>query len=543
MGALTASAERERWRDAVFLAGFLLIGCVVWWCPADNVQIVLPDSVEYVTAAEYWLQGEGLRVRLGGVLHPTRYPPGFPVLFVAPFYAVGSQSPGSAIYGVLASGIGALLCCWILCRRILPGARGIAAAFVTQLVVFQLAQVQHLVQLIMSDVPITFACLVSLLAFWKGVETGWLRWWLLGGVAVSAAVSMRITNLALCTPFLLTLVLPARILERVVAASSPSSRWERGLVFLVPVVVTVGVLLFYQYRTFGSPFYTGYQYWLAEHAYALHWRHLTKSLPEMLHPFTLPHRRQTALDWLVGPLALALSLAAGLACRWLHPTVWARSRPAVFFLATFGAPTIAFFAFYPFADARFVMVLHIVWLCLGVLWAASLAPAERGTAALGVACLAAALSLAGAPGEREKPYVNVLLERMDRELPDDAVVVGTLRAMAVERFVVGDTDREYVPLAVRGSQEGWKVGAYGEPRRDLGITSATTDPGQLLDVLASGRPVYVITQQSRWAGFARELDALLGRFETWVVLELRNRDAVVRLERVVSRLAPGEDRG
>ena len=428
---------------------------------------------------------------------------------------------GIGIYSVLACALGTIALVWSLCQTILPGRIGLSAAFLSLSLILSVHYFSWLSQELMADIPIVCTSMAALVAFVRCEKPSGLSAFAVGGVATALALLMRLTNLALCLPFLLVLLRsPTRpVLIR------------RAGVLLTPIALAGGILLVYQKLAFGDFLYTGYHYWVPARHYRLSSTHLMTAVPKMFHLFNAPHLRTSVWDWYIGPFVLFLPTLLAPLCRKYQPSTWRRILPVLRFLATMGIPTVVFFALYPFASARFMLFVHVVWLTVGAIWALSLL--DRLSSRLGpVAALfavASVLPFHPPGGSLEKSYDLCLLELLDASLSQNAVLIGAIDELRADWFFVHGSERRFIPLSPFGSFERWKVGRSGALRQPLGGCSATTCPEQIEALLGEGRRVYLATQLSRWRRQGKYIDALLARFSGKRVFDLLQREAVVEL--------------
>lgn len=488
---------------------------------SSEMAAALPvsDSVEYAVSAARLVAGEGLTVAVDGVAHPPRYPPGFPVLFVAPWAWLFDGDLGAGVYAVWLS---ALVVLWCLGRLLADASdeAGLVAAWLALCLVLQVHFFRRNAQEVLADMPLLASSLVALEVYRRRPVVGHGAL-LLGGVATAVALSMRLTSLALALPFLLALL--------------RSPRRSRPLPWLclgLPIVCVVVVLVVHAQVTFGSPFATGYAYWLEPEAYLPRFDRIGRNALEMLHPFEPYHARRSLLASGLGPLALVAVAALGALCARHRRHTWQRTRPAlVFLLAGFG-PVALFHLVYPFASSRFFLLPHVVLLSLGAVWGLDLlGQRARRVVAVGAAGWLLALLLvragvspldegAAALGDlaEARPYVLEFAEQADPVVPDDGVLIGGFNAAWIEHVFVRGTGRRYVPLSLRGEYAKRRVGPPGAARRPVCPLVAAEDPAAVRALLRAGRRVFLealYTSATRRRGSLEEFVAL---FEARVVL-------------------------
>jgi hypothetical protein len=202
-----------------------------------------PDSFEYADAAWQLAHGHGYVTfvdehvgKFGRIARPPRYPFGTAVA-LAPFAAVFSGFPRGAQIG--ARVISALYVLLIVSAAVSRG--GILAGGIAALFVGSSPFAHTTAGLILSD-PLAAMLAVALLIALKSRSRA------------ADAVSGLLAGATVCVRLLGVIALPAAVL-----AVSGS---RRRIVILACAAPFLGALALYQWLTFGSPFRTGYSYWL-----------------------------------------------------------------------------------------------------------------------------------------------------------------------------------------------------------------------------------------------------------------------------------------
>lgn len=109
---------RRRLQAAQLLlfAGFTSALLYVRPYQASELRIV-PDSVEYAVSANRLVTLGAFNLEIEHRGYPSRYPPWFPVLFVAPTYLLAGPDLGNAIYPVTLFAMAGLFAAWMVgCR-------------------------------------------------------------------------------------------------------------------------------------------------------------------------------------------------------------------------------------------------------------------------------------------------------------------------------------------------------------------------------------------------------------------------------------------
>ena len=224
--------------------------------------LVIPDALENAFCADNFIREGRYGFYLNGVLHPSRYLPWFPLLFLAPFQALTGDVYG-AVYGSWFAAAGLAAVMFLSCRQttVRPGpagARDAACGGLAGLLTFPVLLLSSffiaLTGYAMTEIPYLLFCVWAMilwtrLAVRPGVDVPSLIWCsvliALGGSVRSSAYPM------LALPCLLIFVR-----ER---------SWKRRfLLWLLAALPTALVLLasnIFNWCVFGSPFRTGYHFW------------------------------------------------------------------------------------------------------------------------------------------------------------------------------------------------------------------------------------------------------------------------------------------
>lgn len=232
------------------LALALALGPLMMIGPRPLNRQPSPDAQEYADAARHLAAGDGyLTTIYRNEVRAPRYPPGFSAT-LAPFALAGRYPDnvqlGSKLYAMLYL-VATLAAGWAIAG---PLAGGVAVALVGS-----------------SPFAVRYASLVMSDAFAAGLTVLVLalvhrpstRRMLLAGVLAGALILTRLSSLAV-VPALLLCVAGWRSAAALLAPDS--LRWRGAIV--AGALVGILALGLQQWASFGSPFTTGYQYWLPE---------------------------------------------------------------------------------------------------------------------------------------------------------------------------------------------------------------------------------------------------------------------------------------
>ncbi len=256
----------RKFQRTVFIIAALVLVLDIFglYVPAKfgTCWLVIPDALENAFCADNFLREGKYGFYLNGVLHPSRYLPWFPLLFLAPFQALAGDVYG-AVYGswLAATGLAAVM--FLSCRQsaVRPGpagARDLACGGLAGLLTFPVLLLSSffiaLTGYAMTEIPYLLFCVWAMILWTRlasrpGVDVPSLFWCgvliALGGAVRSSAYPM------LALPCLLVF--------------TREKSWKRRfLLWFLAAFPTALVLLasnIFNWVVFGSPFRTGYHFW------------------------------------------------------------------------------------------------------------------------------------------------------------------------------------------------------------------------------------------------------------------------------------------
>ena len=419
--------------------------------------LVIPDALENAFCADNFLQEGKYGFYLNGVLHPSRYLPWFPLLFLAPFQALTGDVYG-AVYGswLAAAGLAAVM--FLSCRQttVRPGpegARDIACGGLAGLLTFPVLLLSSffiaLTGYAMTEVPYLLFCVWAMILWTRlatrpGVDvaslTGCAVLIALGGSVRSSAYPM------LALPYLLIFM--------------REKNWKRRfLLWILAALPTVLVLLasnIFNWAVFGSPFRTGYHFWCPVPydfmTLTFHPRYAAEYLPRLV--------REKGF-WLTMAL-LAICAAWFLASRaargqkpWSLPR-WNAWEASMAFALLQSAVIFVLYIVYFFYDKRMYLPILVMVLPPAASAAAHLLRMvlkKRQTVCWILAGAAIFLqviamrnlndyhkAIRGIPDDRAK------LETLNAMLPGNAVLLSMFNPAVADKFFQHGTDRKIIPV-------------------------------------------------------------------------------------------------
>jgi len=422
--SLTSSA----WGSVVIvlvLGGFAL--CVTPESAA-NLPIV-PDSVEYAVTANRIVTLGRYDISLLGVSHPSRYPPGFPLVGAVPYLLVFGDFPGNAIWFVNISIILSLLLAFLIGHRVGGRQSGyLCAVSVGCVLLYERPAVicPHI-----PCVAITLASLLTFLQIWQRESRERLQW-LFTGLLIAFGVSFRPLSVFLVLPFL---VLGMR-----------RAAWRKLLLLIMPVVIAIGANLAFQSHIFGTLSRNGYHYWCS---IPYDYLRLTFGLQ-----YVGGNAAAFLQDTLI-PLFLFLPVVILTAVGSHRVTAlaqWKEIRACLIF-AIFGVgPLIVFHFLYFFPSSTFFFPASVLFAVAFGLMLSSLMQVMRFgplTAQVFQGLLLVPLvlhSLFGPPLSRERIQDATFFAKT---LPDDATIITAYDPVFLEPYLLRGSRRQVIPVSRR----------------------------------------------------------------------------------------------
>ena len=411
--------DARRLRPASWVLLALLLAVAAWrlHLPAfhgSNLAIV-PDAVEYAVAGQRLAELGTFDLVLEGRSHPPKVAPGFPVLFLAPLYALAGPELGNAIYLELAFALLALTAAFLLAHHL----AGPWAALVAGSALLLQPTFERWSREVMTDVPALAFALWALLALATAPRELGSRRALAVGLLVGLAFALRVVYLALLAPALLCALASSRRMRDVALLVAPSLG-----VFLAGLA--------HNQRTFGDPWRSGYHYWGP----------IPYDYPELAFSTRYLAENLTAL----APWPVALPVAGFL----LAGALLVRARPTrrtALALALAALPISLFHLRYYYVDERFHLPLLAAGCILAPVALVRALPAfpERATW-LGLVPLAA-LAFWPAPPQDPMPGRRSTANALARLLPEDAVVITAIDPVYLEPYLLRGTRRRVIPAS------------------------------------------------------------------------------------------------
>ena len=529
--------------------------------------LVIPDALENAFCADNFIREGRYGFYLNGVLHPSRYLPWFPLLFLAPFQALTGDVYG-AVYGSWFAAAGLAAVMFLSCRQttVRPGpagARDAACGGLAGLLTFPVLLLSSffiaLTGYAMTEIPYLLFCVWAMilwtrLAVRPGVDVPSLIWCsvliALGGSVRSSAYPM------LALPCLLIF-----LRER---------SWKRRfLLWLLAALPTALVLLasnIFNWCVFGSPFRTGYHFWCPVPydfmTLTFHPRYAMEYLPRLVREkgfFLTMALLTVCAAW------FCVSRAARKEKLWSLPK-WTAWEASMAFALLQSAVIFVLYIVYFFYDKRMYLPILVMVLPPAASAAALLLRAvlkKRQTVCWILAGAAVALqvvamrnlndyhkALRGIPDDRAK------LETLNAMLPGNAVLLSAFNPAVADKFFQHGTGRRIIPVnriheyadkiaapqkvkvcdpPPRNAFDNLAPGLLSQPGCYLPFPYALSDDPAFFEEIMKNNaqvPFYFITGTNRMA--PKEIQAVL-KFADAEIVAQKNNIVVWRLHRKASR--------
>ncbi|HEX8491037.1 MAG TPA: glycosyltransferase family 39 protein, partial [Chthoniobacterales bacterium] len=411
------------------LLGLLFIAAIwLYRTPysASNLE-VLPDSVEYALAPLQLLETGRYEIIVEGRGLPPRYPPWFPVLVILPAYLLFGHEPGNAILPITVLAVGGVGLAYAIGKRISLTAGGVLAA----LVVLSVPAYGHWSAKVMTDVPCTTLMLgACLLYLHLRARSGAPRLYFAAGVLVAVTTLFRPVFASMLLPFLLAIVTQRKNL------------FLRTGALLTPVAAAAAATFTYNAATFGSPFRTGYKFWLPA----------PMDYPSMV--FSLSHiRANLTVIGLIGvPILFLAFVAAIFLARSFRPAGFAASREsyrgALLFFALTAGPILLFHIIYFFPDDRFYLpILAGLAVLTGSILGLVVGPGrETPLKVLLLVIFLVAVAVRLVP-PAATPSRRLAADQVRQHTPENAVIISGIDPVYLARLAGRGSARRIVPLS------------------------------------------------------------------------------------------------
>lgn len=389
--------------------------------PREAELFPVSDGIEYAIGGSSLATDGEYRLELAGKSYPPRFTPGFSALALAPIYKMVGPELGNGISYVTFLAFIGLVAAGVLAYAI----SGVWALSIAGSLLFLLPSYRYFGTQVMTDVPCTA---LTLLVAWIYLKRSDAQAIFVAGLLTALAVVFRPAMLLLILPFLFNFV-------------SIKSRLRNWLAYFVPVASGVASILAYNSERFGSPFRSGYNYWMA----------VPYDFKSLVFSISYLPSHVTALESLImiGGFLICAIIFRSKQESGFCGNLDLRTKLLNFTLL-FGVPLIGFYSVYFYSTPRFYLpVVALLIVLLSVEIPSLLGKfREQELWAISVAGLALVASL-GILLSRGAVDVPSRLSRISSSLGSDDVLISGLNPALVEHEVIRGTKRLLIPISRR----------------------------------------------------------------------------------------------
>ena len=408
------------------LAVFLI--AVVWLYrtpySASNLTIA-PDMVEYALAPLQLVETGHYEIIVDGRGLPSRYPPWFSVLVIAPAYVLFGHDPGNAILPItLLAGAG-IGFAYAIGKRISSITGG---AFAALTLLFFPSYNRWAIE-VMTDVPCTTLMLGTCLVYLRlRTRPESALTYLGAGTLVALTTLFRPVYAAMLLPFLLAVVRPR------------SGIAVRTISLLAPMAAAAAATCAYNATTFGSPFLNGYKFWVP--------------VPPDYPLLSLSYLQvNLSVVFVMGfPILILVFIAALLLARTFKSLAYSTSREAfrdvLLFFVLSTTPILFFHLVYFFPDDRFFLpVLAGLAVLAGSVLALVIGPGREAILKVLLPVLLLLTIGARIAFPSPLPERRLAADRVRQHTPDNAVVISGIDPVYLARLAGKGSARRIIPIS------------------------------------------------------------------------------------------------
>jgi len=205
------------------------------------------DGVHYAVSADEFVKSGDLILPLNQENHPGSKAPGF-ALLIAPFYLIFKNNLGAGVFCPLLLGIFSLLILYQLAKNLFGEQTALIALLFLS---FSPLHITYSRLMMPSMAPLFFILAATfLLTLREKGGTGIL--WIVGFLFGFAA-TIR---------YLAAAAIPAAMIYLLLQnEENYQNRLKKISILVLGAIIPLGILFYYQWQEFGSPWLTGYSYW------------------------------------------------------------------------------------------------------------------------------------------------------------------------------------------------------------------------------------------------------------------------------------------
>ena len=435
MGNLYSAQEQETpGSTAVTLLLCTLLAIIILFTSpyrASNLPICT-DSVEYAIGAENIVETGRFFIRIQNEELPSRYPPWFSLIALAPSYLVfGCEPVGNAIISITFFSIMGIIAAFLIGHRISGKWGGFSSASILLLLPAYRAYSHH----VMTEIPCSaLALLLSLLYLdMRAAPTIPLRRFAVAGIIAGVASAFRPACAAFVLPFILLSIFTKKTSLSLVMPI---------LLLAIPQFIIAVATMAYNAATFGSIKETGYNFWCSD----------IFSNPHLV--FSVSFLKINLPELLISGLP---ALLFTICCLWIGLSHSKEGFPQekretakslIYYLLMGTGPIVILHLFYFWYDQRFFLPsLAVLAALTGGLFGRLMGGMPgKLLLAIQITLMAAALAFRAVHTPTE-PARCKTTERIKNTTPPNALVISSIDPVYLEYFLCRDSQRRILPLS------------------------------------------------------------------------------------------------
>lgn len=269
------------------------------------------------------------------------------------------------------------------------------------------------------------------------------------GLLIGISAGFRYTAASFALPF-------AFLLFRQGHATTKKLGW---LVLFAPLVLVIAVSSVYNWRTFGSPFRNGYNFWVP---IPYDYWNLVFSLsyvPETFRAMLVEHGQRRAL--VAATAILLLACSAERSSNWTSARAGKTLWSLIVFLGVGGLPLFLFHLVYFVPDRRFFLPIQALFLVLvGGMAGRRLTGIREEFVLIALVSALAVVGVTRIASPLEPPWKRQIADRLAARTPSDAILITALDPVYLDPLVARGTNRSILPISRKveyaGAVVAWK---------------------------------------------------------------------------------------
>jgi len=421
--------------NLVFLFINLTIAVIILFRTAYNASDleIVPDSVEYAVTASRLVTDQSYTVVIDGQSWPSRYPPWFSMLVIAPAYLFFGDEPGNAVFPILFAGLVGIAAAFVIGYQVSGPICGVSAG----LSLLVLSWYRYLGRQVMTDIPCVALILVACLLYMRlrMVSSHSRIPYLLAGILSGLCAAFHPVCASVALPFLWF----------VMHNISKRHALQRAALVIIPGLLFAGLTMLYNNAVFGSPMRTGYHFWCPvpfdQPGMTFSTSYVTVNLKTIA---------QSGLPVIVLALLLLLLLDMSRHQRLIAGSVKESMGSIMEFTLITCIPITGFHLFYFYPSPRFFLpVMSLLIILFGIMIGIGLHHiSHRALAFIQLIILVGVLLLRLVLPD-PPPTRRIAADLVNRHTPDNALIISAIDPAYLEFMTCKSSQRRILPISRR----------------------------------------------------------------------------------------------